>query len=95
MATRKYVGALAQLSADAILRAEQMMLLATEHIGEQFAIEDVEDKPEPSGWSIDEWLTAAEKATAEGRGAEWDAIMARVVGPIVDEVMNGRTEQPA
>lgn len=93
MATRRYVGALAQLSADAILRAEQMMLLATNHIGDEFGIEDVEDEPQPEGWSIDEWLSTAERMTAEGRGAEWDALMAKVVGPVVDEVMQGQGGQ--
>lgn len=91
---RQYVGPMARLSADAIRRAEIMMLIATDNIGKMYEIKDSEDE-KPEGWSLDDWLTAAEKMTAQGRGAEWDALMASIVGQVIEEVKNGRTQQPA
>lgn len=92
---RKYVGAMAQLSLDAIKRADQMQFLATERIGTDFETRDPEqaEPRNPGEWSFEEWLQAAEQATAEGKGAEFDVLMATVLAPMIDQVLSGQAAQ--
>jgi len=89
MAERKYVGAMARLSADAIKRADYLMLAATERIGQDYAILDIEDDPAPEGWSWEDFISSAEKATAEGKGAEFDAMIAQIIAPMIGQVLGG------
>ena len=84
---RKYIGPFARLSADAIRRADQMMLLATERIGADYAIEDIEDAPEGSTSAQEQILRAMEEATAAGRGDEFDLMLASMLEPMIDAVI--------
>lgn len=81
---RKYVGPMARLSVDAIKRADQMMLLATNRIGSDYETSDPEEQ---EGWTEEQYLSAMEKAVSMGRGAEFDALIANIVAPILDSVM--------
>lgn len=91
---RKYIGAFARLSADAIKRADYLQLAATSRIGQDYEIEDIEDDPAPEGWTWEEFMSAAEKATAEGRGEEFDIMLAQILGPMIDQVM-AQGQEPA
>jgi len=92
VAKRQYIGAMARLSADAIKRADYLMLGATERIGQDYAIKDIDDDPAPEGWTWEQFISSAEKATAEGKGAEFDMMLAQILGPMIDQVMNPPTE---